>query len=164
MENLKNRYIWETAQWVKYLSCKHEELSSVPRTHFKELGMVACSRNPTSGDTQTNRALLLASHSSLIEELKTMRDSVSKKEDNAWETIPKIAPTPTHTCIAYMCMYTQTYAYTYTYIYNTCLHIHICIYTHMCLHIHQHVYTCIQTHTKQQKNKQAVFTLDLFGK
>lgn len=99
MENVKNRYIWETAQWVEYLSCKHEELSSVPRTRFKELGMVTCNRNPTAGDTQTNSPLLLASHSSLIDELKTMRDSVSKKEDSVSKKekqYPRL-PRPLHT-------------------------------------------------------------------
>ena len=144
MENVKNQYIWETAQWVEYSSCKHEELSSVPRTHFKKLGMVACSRNTTAGDTQTNRPLLLASHFSLVDKFKTMRDSVSKRWTVPEKQYPRLLLTSTHTCITYMCMYTQTYAYTYTYIYNTCLHIHMCIYTYKCAY---NTSTCIHTDT-----------------
>lgn len=38
---------------AKHLPCKREDLSSVPRTLIKNLGVVACACSPTVGNAET---------------------------------------------------------------------------------------------------------------
>lgn len=49
------------------MAWKHEDLSSVPQTHVKKLGIVACPYDPSMGEAETGGSLgLLASQLMLL--------------------------------------------------------------------------------------------------
>lgn len=46
----------------KIPSCKHEDLSSVPKAHIKKLGGVASDFNPSTREVEISRLLRLSGH------------------------------------------------------------------------------------------------------
>lgn len=68
------------AQPVKYMSCKHGGVSSIPRTQVQELGMVVFACNPNPGELETSRSLELSSWLASLDESANsieVRDAVS---------------------------------------------------------------------------------------
>lgn len=48
---------WGEGPLVKRLLSKHKGLSSDPRTHIKELDLVACAWNPSNGEAESRGSL-----------------------------------------------------------------------------------------------------------
>lgn len=76
--------IWgpgEIAQWVKYLPCKHENLSWVPQHSWKEQGVLICACNPSDGEGQTGVSKACLAKSG---ELQVQRENMSHKQRGEW--------------------------------------------------------------------------------
>lgn len=68
------------AHLVKYLVCKHEDLSLISRTHIEMPCMVTCAYNAIIGEAETGDPWgLLAIQSSLIGELEAKKRPCLKK-------------------------------------------------------------------------------------
>jgi hypothetical protein len=82
------------AQWVKLLSCKHEDLSSNPQAHVKAESVIPMSLQ----DKMETRALLEAC------ELGSLRNAASnKKEDPVSNKVEVKISLHTHTSRALTC-------------------------------------------------------------
>lgn len=58
---------WGDGSVVKFLSCKHEDQSSTPRTHMKRMGVGACTCHPQHRGGRKKQTLWLTSQHSTTE-------------------------------------------------------------------------------------------------
>lgn len=99
----------EATQSVKYLLCKSEDLSSIPKTHVEKKGKIQACADSSSAERWRQEAL--ASQSSLLREVQANKRPYFKKHSLGMILVFDFWPSLVHVC-------------THTYI---CIHVNISI-------------------------------------